>query len=280
MAARRGASRRPRFGRPRPGNRPGLRRGRAPGRDPRAGDDDPAAARPDRGGSSGRRAWWRLTAMPADRGGRAGERIRVDDDEIGGRPRVEIRLRSWLAAPGPIEICCSGCQGGRASRLRWTAAAIAIQGSSGATGASEPRASATPASMHRPVGERALGAPGPVPVGHVAVVDRVLGLHAGDRVRVVPFGRCRPAVISWACSMVQRWPGANRARSNASSAIEFAWSPIACTAAPRPACFGPVTAARASSLGLHREQAVRPSARCRRDRARSNTRSGCSASRR
>ena len=39
---------------------------------------------------------------------------------------------------------CSGCQAGRPSRLRVTAEEIAAQGSSGATGASEPKTTDAP----------------------------------------------------------------------------------------------------------------------------------------
>ena len=94
--------------------------------------------------------------------------------------RTEPRPSTEPASASLAVIACSGCQAGRSSADRWTAAAIASHGSSGETGASEPRASSHAVVEHPPQREAAVGAVGPDQLGHVAVVEKVRGLHAGD----------------------------------------------------------------------------------------------------
>ena len=62
--------------------------------------------------------------------------------------------------------------------MRKTAAAIAAHGSSGDTGASEPNSRFAPVSARRAQRIRQRGLVRPDRVGEVAIVDRVLGLHA------------------------------------------------------------------------------------------------------
>ena len=154
-------------------------------------------------------------------------------------PAWTLPCPSTLAASASRTVnACSGCQGGRSSALRWTAAAIASHGSSGETGASEPRASRTPASTIQRNAKHRSARSGQ----HSSVTSRSSSRCAGwtlarspsraisgQRRRGVPAGRARSSpsapVASYAAS------ASRRARS------PIAWvatsSPCACARSSR-----------------------------------------------
>ncbi len=113
--------------------------------------------------------------------GRGAAGRRSSDDEVGRRPRLDRGGRRSTRRGPPTRRGAARDATARARRGdRVTAAAIVTHGSSGATGASEPSAEPRPAASSASSGEGPVGAPRPVEVGDVAVVHRVLGLHARD----------------------------------------------------------------------------------------------------
>ena len=127
-------------------------------------------------------------------------------------------------------IRCSGCHGSRPSRVRPTAAAIVTHGSSGATGASEPNRRRAPASSSDRNAYATVRAPRPVAVGDVAVVDAGARAARWPRRRARRTAGCRARRAAARARSVPRPPTV----SNASSASEFAWSPMACTSGTMP----------------------------------------------
>ncbi len=126
---------------------------------------------------------------------------------------------------------CSGYQAASPGSPRWTAAAIASQGSSRATGASEPRASRTPASISPRSGKLRAARCSPQ---IAAVTARSSSRWAGCTLATSPRADIRPisdARISCACSMLPDAP----VPANASTARTTAASPMACRATERPA---------------------------------------------
>ena len=121
---------------------------------------------------------------PAQLGLGRRERVAFAQGEVGAAlPARSARQRSsrreWMRRarsrhPRPARDATAG----RPSRVRKTAAAIAAHGSSGETGASEPKSRFAPGVGERAQRVRLRGLLGPDRVGDVAVVDRVLGLHA------------------------------------------------------------------------------------------------------
>ena len=111
------------------------------------------------------------------------------------------RRRRRPAPPSAVS-ACSGCQAGRSSAERWTAAAIASHGSSGETGASEPRASATPSSTIQRSGKQRSARSGQIS----SVTSRSSSRCAGCTLATTPR---RPIV-----GRRRRGSSAARARSN------------------------------------------------------------------
>ena len=114
-----------------------------------------------------------------------------------------------------------------------TAAAIAIQGSSGATGASEPKARRHAGARAVRRAETRAGSPGPECVGHIAVVHRVLRLHARGHAEA---GEPRDVVVGQQLGVLDAAPRSRPSRTRRARGGS-AWSPIACTAGSMP-CVG------------------------------------------
>ena len=175
-----------------------------------------------RGASTDRRRGCPPPASPA--AVRSGGRRRARRGPRAHRPtRSRPRPSTEDSSATRRSIACSGCQAGRPSRDRLTAASTAIQGSRGATGASDPSASRTPARCSAPKAN----ARSVRPAQWRSATSRSSMACSGCTLAVTPSAANRSTscqATSWACSIDPAAPDdANASRARALAASPMAW---------------------------------------------------------